>query len=168
MSFLRRGNGHHSDTSDTEDELDERVDPELRLRTVRTAHSAIAESIRSEQRMERRKTRRRRRFFQLKKKPSQASVTKGASGLGDAPAPSTEVPGQRRNVYVNHPLSAMEVDSKGEPVARYERNKVRTTSALFTKFTGNNLLTYFRIHFPYVHSEESVRTIPAVSPTIYL
>ena len=43
------------DELDTDDETDA-VDPELRLRTVRTAASTIAESIRTEERIERRKT----------------------------------------------------------------------------------------------------------------
>jgi hypothetical protein len=48
MSFLRRS--HPPPEPDTDEENDENIDPELRLRTVRTAASAIAESIRSEQR----------------------------------------------------------------------------------------------------------------------
>lgn len=31
-------------------------------------------------------------------------------------------------MYVNHALRADELDSSGEPIMRYERNKVRTTS----------------------------------------
>lgn len=45
--------------------------------------------------------------------------------------PSLEVPGVRRNIYVNTPLMATEVDQHGEPLARYVRNKVRTSSACF-------------------------------------
>ena len=121
MSFLKRSTNPRD--SDSEDET---IDPELRLRTVRTAASAIAESIHSEQRAQRRKTKKRKHFFRRnqEKKHSEPPATDVA--------PSTEVPGERRNVYVNHPLAHLEVDNKGEPVARYKRNKVRTTSECFT------------------------------------
>ncbi|KAG6829409.1 hypothetical protein H0H92_004611 [Tricholoma furcatifolium] len=105
----------------TDEEVDDTIDPELRLRTVRTAASAIAESIKSEQRAERRKgTRTRSRFFRR-------NTTAKKPQLAPAEAGPSKVPGVRRNVYVNHPLSAMEVDQNGEPVVRYQRNKVRTT-----------------------------------------
>jgi phospholipid-translocating ATPase len=124
MTFLRRSTTTHD--ADTDEENDETIDPELRLRTVRTAHSAIAESIASEQRAERRKTMRskRSRFFRRhsdKKKPPRPAPPVEV-------VPSTEVPGKRRMVYVNSPLSAMEVDQRGEPIVRYVRNKVRTNS----------------------------------------
>ncbi|KAJ8082391.1 phospholipid transporting ATPase [Marasmius tenuissimus] len=133
MSFLGRSTNHR----DTDSE-DETIDPELRLRTVRTAASAIAESIRSEQRAERRKTKKRRNFFRRnpEKKHPEPPPT-------DA-APSTEVPGERRNVYVNHPLAHLEVDNKGEPVARYKRNKVRTTKYTIITFIPKNLYEQFR------------------------
>lgn len=129
MSFLKRHPHPHPDDLDTDDEPDAAIDPELRLRTVRTAASALAESVRSEQRAERRKSIRRKRslFFRTrgaeKKRPGTA-----ASGAGDAAAPRAQVAGARRNIYVNCPPSAMEVDQGGEPLARYVRNKVRTTS----------------------------------------
>lgn len=115
---------HHHDTDNgTDEEHDENIDPELRLRTVRTAASAIAESILSEQRAERRKTahRKRSRFFRRHHEKRVASA--------DPPVPSKEIPGSRRNVYVNHPLSASELAHDGDPKVRYVRNKVRTTSA---------------------------------------
>jgi len=125
MSFFKRHQPTHE--PDTDEENDETIDPELRLRTVRTAASAIAESIKSEQRAERRRSTmyKRSRFFRSKhvdKKSASATATSAG-----APAPS-KVTGARRNVYVNHPLSAMEVDHDGEPKASYVRNKVRTTS----------------------------------------
>lgn len=124
MSFVKRGKSHPDDM-DTDEENDETIDPELRLRTVRTAASAIAESIVSEARMERRKTMRRKRSFfrrgSEKKKPPPTSEPEGS-------APSTAVTGTRRNVYFNTPLSAMEADRNGEPKVRYVRNKVRTSS----------------------------------------
>ncbi|KAF9033703.1 phospholipid-translocating P-type ATPase [Hymenopellis radicata] len=124
---------------------DEEIDPELRLRTVRTAASAIAESIRSEQRHERRK-KKRSRFFRRtteKKRPSSSRSGGGGGGDGDG-TPSTEVPGERRNVYVNFPLSHAELDSNGEPTVRYERNKVRTTKYTIITFIPKNLFEQFR------------------------
>lgn len=135
MSFLRRSNQRETEY---DEENDETIDPELRLRTVRTAASAIAESIRSEQRAEKRRKRKRSRFFRKsaeKKKPEPTPV--------DA-APSTEIPGERRNVYVNYPLGVLEVDVHGEPVARYERNKVRTTKYTILTFIPKNLYEQFR------------------------
>lgn len=121
-SFFKRHQA--ADEPDTDEENDDTIDPELRLRTVRTAASAIAESIKSEQRAERRKTMHKRsRFFRRhtpEKKPTPAPPEPTSSAL--------KAPGPRRNVYVNYPLSAMEVDQDGEPKARYVRNKVRTTS----------------------------------------
>lgn len=125
MSFFKRH--QHVDEPDTDEENDDSIDPELRLRTVRTAASAIAESIKSEQRAERRKTMHKRsRFFRRQtsdKKPTPAPPEPTSSAL--------KTPGPRRNVYVNHPLSAMEIDHDGEPKARYVRNKVRTTSEYY-------------------------------------
>lgn len=127
MSFFKR---HPPvDEPDTDEENDETIDPELRLRTVRTAASAIAESIRSDQRAERRRStiQRRSRFFRSKsvgKKP-------GSTAAPSALTPASKVTGARRNVYVNHALSAMEVNPDGEPKVKYVRNKVRTTSKSF-------------------------------------
>jgi phospholipid-translocating ATPase len=121
MSFFKR----HKivDEPDTDEDNDDNIDPELRLRTVRTARSAIAESIKSEQRAERRKSRHK-GFFRRAGAAKKAVKPAPAEGL----VPSRVV-GARRNVYVNYPLSAMEVDRDGEPKVRYVRNKVRTTSA---------------------------------------
>ena len=120
MAFLRRTEADYDD----DNEQDDTIDPELRLRTVRTAASAIAESIRSEQRANTRK-RKRSRFF---RKSTEKKRTSSASAPADGSTQSQEVPGERRNVYINYPLAADEVDSHGEPIVRYERNKVRTTS----------------------------------------
>jgi len=121
MSFFKRN--QPSNEPDTDEENDDTIDPELRLRTVRTAASAIAESIKSDQRAERRKSRRFFRRHTVEKKAPQS-----APATVEAPTSASRVPGTRRNVYVNHPLSAMEVDHEGEPKVRYVRNKVRTTS----------------------------------------
>lgn len=115
------------ENSPTDSENDETIDPELRLRTVRTAASAIAESIRTDQRAERRRStiHKRSRFF--RSKPAEKKPESTAATSSSAPATS-KVPGARRNVYVNHSLSAMEVDHSGEPKVEYVRNKVKTTS----------------------------------------
>jgi phospholipid-translocating ATPase len=112
MSFLKR---HPPPTIYDSDE-DETIDPELRLRTVRTAHSAIAESIVADARQ----TRRRRRFFRSRGEKEKERREE------EKPTKADE--GRRRNVYVNTPLPRGEVDSSGDPFVRYPRNKVRTTS----------------------------------------
>lgn len=111
---------------DDDDEADLNIDPNLRLRTVRTAHSTIAESVRVEQRATRRKTR---RFFKRR-----ASKKRTEQPPEPTPAAPTHVPGQRRNIYVNQPLPAEELDLNGEPLVRYVRNKVRTS--------GNRISVY--------------------------
>lgn len=129
MSFFRRR--QLPDDVDTDDEInDAGVDPELRLRTVRTAASTIAESIRQEERQERRKTMRKKGSFfrkSAKRKESQES----------APAASAtpQIAGRRRNVYVNYTLPLDAVDHHGEPIARYARNKVRTSSEYYPSIT---------------------------------
>jgi len=155
MSFLRRSHPQPGDLTDEEN--DDTIDPELRLRTVRTAASAIAESIRSEQRAQRRKTSRRgkaSRFFRRQEKKPGAVATEVV--------PTKEIPGVRRNVYVNHPPSAIESDSNGEPLARYVRNKVRTTSKLSSCIGSRRAYNCFRIHYCLIHSEELVRAISTV------
>ncbi|EIN05442.1 phospholipid-translocating P-type ATPase [Punctularia strigosozonata HHB-11173 SS5] len=130
------------DEPDTDEEQDvmQNIDPELRLRTVRTAASTIAESNRNEeQRAARRKNvkRKRSRFFRRDRK--QASEAESAAS---ALKPGV-IPGKRRNVYVNMPLTAMEVDAHGEPVERYVRNKVRTSKYTIVTFVPKNLFEQF-------------------------
>lgn len=123
MSLFKR----HPHPDHFNDDGDAPIDPDLRLRTVRTAASTIAESIRTELRAERRTARRKRSlFFRRDKRPKTAD-----SAVSDATTIRTQIPGQRRNIYVNAPLSAMEVDHYGQPLARYPRNKVRTSSEFF-------------------------------------
>ena len=122
-SLLKRAN--HDDL-DIDDENDA-IDPELRLRTVRTAHSTLEESIRTEERAHKRKSARRKRslkFFRKKRSGKAESATPEAPGPGTAPP----VHGLRRNIYVNMDLPPDEKDRKGEPIVRYVRNKVRTSS----------------------------------------
>jgi phospholipid-translocating ATPase len=121
MSFPRRHPPHPDDLDNTDEENDGTIDPELRLRTVRTAHSAIAESIRSEVRAQKRKTARQKKSSFFRKSEKKRHTESKDSIIA-------KVVGARRNVYVNHPLSATELDQNGEPTAWYARNKVRTSS----------------------------------------
>ena len=127
MHLLRRT---AQDDPDIDDENDG-IDPELRLRTVRTAHSTLEESNRAEERAQRRKTmmrKRSRNFFRRgtdKKRVKDPTVSEPPPTDSGGPAAPT---GPRRNVYVNAPLPHSELDSHGEPIVRYARNKVRTSS----------------------------------------
>jgi hypothetical protein len=141
MSFFKRR--PIVDEHDSDGDNDGNIDPELRLRTVRTAASALEVSVKTEQRAEKRKSR---RFFSRKKKDLQ---------------PSNQPSGPRRNVYVNYPLSAMEVDRDGEPRARYVRNKVRTTSTPSILCSLLRCSIKPRVHGPHLYPEEPLR---AVSP----
>jgi phospholipid-translocating ATPase len=114
-----------ADEVDPDDEANVNIDPNLRLRTLRTAHSAINESVHVEERAARRRTR---RFFRRKSAKKREEAASAAPTASAAAAVSTHVPGRRRNIYVNIPLSAGEVDQDGEPTMRYVRNKVRTSS----------------------------------------
>ncbi|KAI5994780.1 phospholipid-translocating P-type ATPase [Pisolithus albus] len=136
MSLFKRHPQPDEVTDNDEQDNDATIDPNLRLRTVRTAASTIAESIRSEQRAQKRRTTRskRSRFFRREKRPKTAE-----SAVSNATSAGPHIPGQRRNIYVNTPLSPSELDHRGEPVARYARNKVRTS-----KYT---LLTIANIYF---------------------
>ena len=123
MSFFRRRT--YPEDVDLDDEVNDAIDPELRLRTVRTAASTIAESIRTEQRVERRKTMRKKGslFFRRGTEKRRTDTADTTTSAGAAP-----IPGVRRNVYVNYTLPLDEVDHHGEPIVRYVRNKVRTSS----------------------------------------
>ena len=130
MTLLARRHPRPEDLDNTDEENDENIDPQLHLRTVRTAASTLAESIRSEARAQKRKSLRKTgsRFFRHRggKRPKTADSSKTSETLPDPPRP--EVKGARRNVYVNQSPSAMEVDRNGEPIVRYVRNKVKTSS----------------------------------------
>jgi phospholipid-translocating ATPase len=127
MSFFKRRRNPDSDQIDADDH-DTNVDEDLRLRTVRTAASTIAESIASEQRAERRRSIRHRRtkFFRSKS----AKYSDHKAYVPTTNGPPALISGQRRNVYVNMPLNVAEVDQHAEPIQRYARNKVNTTSEL--------------------------------------
>ncbi|CCM05301.1 uncharacterized protein FIBRA_07515 [Fibroporia radiculosa] len=133
MSFLRR----HSPRDDSINDEDDGVDPELRLRTVRTAASTLAEYARQEERTERRKiSLRGKQFFHRrsqKKKPPAPPA-----------GPTGGVAGPRRKIYVNTPLPREDLDSRGEPLVRYKRNKVRTSRYTILTFIPKNLYEQFR------------------------
>lgn len=148
MSLFKR----HPQPDQYDNDNDASIDPNLRLHTVRTAASTIAESIRSELRAERRSTRRKRSlFFRKEKRPKTTD-----SAISDATTVTTgpQIPGQRRNVYVNSPLSAMEVDQNGQPLARYARNKVRTSSESSAHSCSLSYLTASRVHHNDVPAQE--------------
>jgi phospholipid-translocating ATPase len=93
---------------------------------VRTAASTLAESILSEARAQKRKSLRKKgSFFRPKGRRPKTAETVNENVR-------VEVKGERRNVYVNQSLTAMEVDRHGEPLARYVRNKVKTSSKSFS------------------------------------
>lgn len=142
MTLLKRH--HHSDQYDDVDN-DAPIDPDLRLRTVRTAASTLAESFRSELRAERRTAHRKRSlFFRKDKRPKTADSDATTATTGK------HIPGQRRNVHVNVPLTPMELDQRGQPLVRYARNKVRTSSesrhplslSVTSPLLGYTLLTF--------------------------
>ena len=187
------------------------IDPAYRLRTVKTAHSVLAESIRSEAFADERKRRRRRVFSGIKRKvstyhvgsgrkrsgadlppiPSESSArersstvttsTRGRSStittapsdfgaVSIAPGPSDSgepLPPKprkpflqrvgdfiqgggkeriltKRTVWVNLPLPSTALNPKGEPHARYERNKVRTSKYTIITYLPKNLFEQFR------------------------
>lgn len=127
MHLLRR-TAH--DDPDIDDENDG-IDPELRLRTVRTAHSTLEESARAEERAQRRKTMMRKRSRNFFRRGTDKKRVKDPSVSEPPPADSGGVvtpTGPRRNIYVNVPLPHSELDHNGEPIVRYARNKVRTSS----------------------------------------
>ncbi|PLW29555.1 hypothetical protein PCASD_15964 [Puccinia coronata f. sp. avenae] len=51
---------------------------------------------------------------------------------------------QRRSVYVNLVLPTAQIDNYGDPIARYVRNKVRTTKYTIVTFLPKNLWEQFR------------------------
>jgi phospholipid-translocating ATPase len=149
-------NKDHEDDKLTDDEDDNAIDPELRLRTVRTAASTITESIAVEQRAARR------RSTMLKNKNKKGSsffrrsAEKNKQASGAATGTAASAAGPRRNVYINCKISPTEANAKGEPLARYPRNKVRTTSKLtFPGFIAALIYLVDRIHCTYFRSKES-------------
>ncbi|KAF8528473.1 phospholipid-transporting ATPase 1 [Hysterangium stoloniferum] len=136
----------HPDDLDTDDEQDAAIDDDLRLHTVRTAASTIAESIRSEQRAERRKRKSRKsRFFgrSEKRAPSvHSNPPRGTEPESQQQASISSKP--RRNIYINTPLPSHELAPNGEPWVRYVRNKVRTSKYTIITFIPKNLYEQFR------------------------
>ncbi|EUC67649.1 phospholipid-translocating P-type ATPase [Rhizoctonia solani AG-3 Rhs1AP] len=155
MSFFKRHPHLDDDGTDTDN-----VDPNLRLRTTLTAHSTIAESIRSELRQQRRKkslANARSKF--TFKRPGTAGSQKSQPREGvdehglermpsEAPQPASQPTsqpvGERRTIYVNQPLPQSEKRSNGDPITRYVRNKVRTSKYTIVTFIPKNLYEQFR------------------------
>ncbi|TIB13429.1 hypothetical protein E3P92_02275 [Wallemia ichthyophaga] len=111
------------------------VDPNLRLRTVRSASSSIREAHRHDKRRE------------SKRKRLREKVKKAANKLKDKNATvpdKSPVDGNRRNVYANIPLPPYELSKTGDPIAKYPRNKVRTAKYTLITFIPKNLLEQFR------------------------
>ncbi|KAG8760389.1 hypothetical protein FRC14_003246 [Serendipita sp. 396] len=126
-SLFRRNQQPNPDNLDADTDEDDQIDPNLRLRTVRTAASTIAESIRSEQRMERRRIKRRRLWGSLKSKKSTTSALTVGEQRRDSSSGPTPSNKPRRNVYVNCNLAPQDKDSHGRPLHTFVRNKVKTT-----------------------------------------
>ncbi|KAF8328106.1 uncharacterized protein EI90DRAFT_2926464 [Cantharellus anzutake] len=160
MSFFRRHPALEAASQEdaphaNNNEDDEMIDPALRLRTVRTAASVIAESVRTENRRERW---RRRHGWSMRRKGSSKS---GRSILRpwaheDSTQDPRDIPasesagnqgakhtGSRRNIYMNTSLSPSELDNKGEPKVRFPRNKVRTSKYTLFTFLPKNLAEQF-------------------------
>jgi len=156
--FHKRPNG---DDDVTDDEDARSIDPELRLRTVRTAASTLAESAAVEQRAEKRRT-----LLMNRKKKKGSFFRRGSDKKRPPPdsvaPPAPAIPGQRRTIHVNRPLPMSEVDSKNEPLVRYPRNKVRTTSEPLCPYLPlpPESHAFSRIYHPHVYTKEPVRTIP--------
>ncbi|KAG8759000.1 hypothetical protein FRC12_009867 [Ceratobasidium sp. 428] len=159
MSFFKR----HPRLDEEDGSDGENVDPNLRLRTTLTAHSTIAESIRSELRQQRRKKSLARARFGFGKKHERPGTsgtvrsthsavtatddlhrTETQASEPAAATTATTTTGQRRMVYVNLPLPDSETKSNGDPVVRYERNKVRTSKYTLITFIPKNLYEQFR------------------------
>ncbi|KAH7104048.1 phospholipid-translocating P-type ATPase [Auriculariales sp. MPI-PUGE-AT-0066] len=111
------------------DGYDPMQDPALRLRTVRTAASTIAESIASEAA---RDTARRKRSG--KKRSRFLGFGSKEPDEDQAPTPDKKaaVVGPRRNIH------------NGEPIVRYLRNKIKTSKYTPLTFVPKNLFEQFR------------------------
>ncbi|KAH8107301.1 phospholipid-translocating P-type ATPase [Phellopilus nigrolimitatus] len=138
----------HPNDVETDEENDDAIDPELRLRTVRTAASTIAVSIRDEQRVQKRRSRIRQRslkFFGNKGKDKKRADDMAEHATeAEQQLPAAHINGRRRNIYVNAPLAPLESDAQGEPLVRYVRNKVRTSKYTILTFIPKNLYEQFR------------------------
>lgn len=150
-SLFRRNQAQNTSPIDHEgDEENDQIDPELRLRTVRTASSAIAESIRSELRRERQRAKRRRLWGSLKSKKPPSNAGHDTELRQDSTSGAASSGKPRRNVYVNSPLSSQDKDSYGRPLRVYVRNKVRTSSQCLL---ANSWLCEY---FPLTHPKQNI------------
>ncbi|KZV80365.1 hypothetical protein EXIGLDRAFT_630413, partial [Exidia glandulosa HHB12029] len=125
------------------DAYDPAEDPALRLRTVRTAASTIAESIRSEaarddRRRRKDKGKKRSRFLGF---GTARDTREDGIDVDGKKAPAS---GPRRLVHVAVPLGRDEVKRNGEPLTTYVRNKIRTSKYTPLTFLPKNLYEQFR------------------------
>lgn len=149
----------HPDDLDTDEENDDSIDPELRLRTVRTAASTINQAEAEELRVRRRK-KRSLKIFRSKSKDKRKATSE--SSQPDEQTPVVQITGRRRNVYLNAVLDPSEADAHGEPLARYVRNKVRTSSECYSGWAALRT-DWRRIHNHHIYSEKPLRAVQTVS-----
>ncbi|ODO05178.1 phospholipid-translocating ATPase [Cryptococcus wingfieldii CBS 7118] len=114
-SYFDQGDSDNDEAHDTFDP--QSIDPELRLRTVKTAHSVIAESIRSEAMAEKRE-KRRRIFKTMKRKASGMSMgtLKRKSGGAKSEAGASVNGSRRDSITTDDGATAVE-DSPPPPAA---------------------------------------------------
>ncbi|KZT60583.1 phospholipid-translocating P-type ATPase [Calocera cornea HHB12733] len=123
------------------------LDHDLRLRTVRTAASTLAESIHTEERrFKRRKTRRNalKTFFRRQSDKGKDRGKAGQAEGEDQTGKPAVITGERRRIYVNAEIPLGELDQHGDPLARYPRNKIRTSKYTIVTFVPKNLFEQFR------------------------
>ncbi|EJT98292.1 phospholipid-translocating P-type ATPase [Dacryopinax primogenitus] len=137
---------HISDAIEEDDQAG--LDNDLRLRTVRTAASTLAESVHAEARMvKRRKTRRLalKKFFKKQTEKGKISLRERKQGAaGDEEGEKVIFTGERRRIYVNGDLPLSDLDHHGDLTARYPRNKIRTSKYTILSFIPKNLFEQFR------------------------
>ncbi|KAG9014558.1 hypothetical protein FRB93_013683 [Tulasnella sp. JGI-2019a] len=146
MTLFRR----NTQTEDPDTDEENHVDPELRLRTVRTAASTIEEGIRTETRRAERRRRKRRKWtapglFSKDRKRQSPHTPEDDLPRPTEPVDAPHSHGSRRNVYVNVPLPPEEKDLDGDPIVSYVRNKVRTSKYTILTFLPKNLYEQFRL-----------------------
>ncbi|ORX33448.1 hypothetical protein BD324DRAFT_639819 [Kockovaella imperatae] len=123
------------------------LDPTYRLRTVKTAHSVLAESIHADR--DREKHQRRRTLFRSltrkrNRKRADSDVTAVTAVTTTTTTVTPEPAGARRKVYINTPLPPDLLTKSGDPLIRYVRNKVRTSKYTILTFIPKNLFEQFR------------------------
>ncbi|KZO97443.1 phospholipid-translocating P-type ATPase [Calocera viscosa TUFC12733] len=131
---------------DIEEDDSADLDHDLRLRTVRTAASTLAESIHTEERrLKRRKTRRMAlKIFFRRQSDKGKDRGKGAGEGEDQTGKPAVITGERRRIYVNAEIPLGDLDQHGDPIVQYPRNKIRTSKYTIVTFIPKNLFEQFR------------------------